>query len=166
MAKQRKNLMPDIPPIPDYPDAPLSAWQHYGITDYAGKKIQDQLDNNTDYKGYLIGLGVSYMHNENIYEMVFGKSETIGESQTEFPLSDDFLSNLYGTVAKFVNNDRIDISEVTLITTFSGSILGAKTVCRQVQAGECKHNQNHVGTMRHCKSTDNGVTWKCLGDGC
>lgn len=163
---RQNSSMFDEPSFPDYPAAPLPAWQHYGITRYAGQKIQDELDSNTEYQGYLIGLGVSYRYNGDPYEIVFGKTETIGESERVFPLNDDFLSNLYGMVAKFVSKDRPDVSEITLITTFSGSILAAKTVCRQVQAGECSHNPNHNGTNRHCRSTDNGTTWKCLGSGC
>jgi hypothetical protein len=166
MSMRQNSSRFDEPSFPDYPAAPLPAWQHYGITRYAGQKIQEELDTNTEYQGYLIGLGVSYTYNGDPYEMVFGKTETTGESDRDFPLSDPFLSSLYETVAQFVSRNTADVSEITLITTFSGSILAAKTVCRQVQAGECTHAQNHVGTMRHCRSTDNGATWKCLGSGC
>ena len=34
----------ELPDIPDYPEAPLTAWKHYGITNFASRKIVEELE--------------------------------------------------------------------------------------------------------------------------
>lgn len=161
----------DLPEIPDYPDAPLPAWKHYGITNYAGQRILDEID-HVQYTGYLIGMEIAYtVKEEKTYSMAFGKidipDEVLKKFDGELPLTDEFLSNLFRTVGALVYEnapDYQDEMDTELIAVISGSAKKVKVKCRKVKNGEC--TEGHVGKKKICKSTDNGSSWTCLHDAC
>jgi len=159
----------DLPQILDYPESPLPAWKHYGITNFAGQQIQAELK-RTGYAGYLIGLGVSYTlaaKSKIPYVMVFGKVDSGEDPAFTLPLNDDFLVGLHETVEEFIGqNIQAPASEIDieLIITLSGSVTKVIIACRLVGPTECA--QGDSGTKKKCKSLDNGTSWNCLHTPC
>lgn len=179
MEKDPQGLDQELPPIPDYPDAPLPAWKHYGITSYADRKILEELT-RVEYPGYMIGMEMAYtVESEEVYCMQFGdtaiteamlqksqsqepdpklEQEASQDLDEELPLSDDFLSDLYDDVRELIKTNTPDYSgEVTpeLTIAITGSKKVIKFKCRVPEV--CK---NHHTDKRKCKSI-NGGPWKC-----
>ncbi len=160
--KQKKAVVEELPSIPDYPEAPLPAWKHYGIASYADQQIRAELD-RIGYEGYLIGLEVSYtLENDKTYAMSFGKlepAEGSEESDNGTPLSDAFLSNLYQVVGQLIHSNapeylgEID-TELSIITT--GSENKVKVRCRKPQVCDQGHKDK-----RWCKKV-NQEKWTCM----
>jgi len=168
MQAQQNAPSPDLPTIPDYPDSPLPAWQHYGITNYAGQKIQEELD-RIGYSGYLIGLGVAYRpENGKTYSMQFGRVDDADELEEDQPLSDDFLLHLYQITSQFIaHNTSLDGTiDTELRISIKGSQISIRVMCRIIQAGECTHQPGHDGSRMVCRSYNGGNTWHCLGSHC
>jgi hypothetical protein len=161
----------DLPDIPDYPEAPLPAWKHYGITNYASNTIVEELE-SVQYKGYMIGLEVAYAGDDKkTYAMRFGKVDVRDEVDLpdegsnekrqgpELPLSDEFLDKLSDTIDKLiaanVPDDPGNLSpELTIVIT--GSTVSIRTLCTKPDI--CA--MSHTG-KRRCKSVNYGP-WECL----
>lgn len=161
-----------LPDIPDYPDSPLQPWIHYGITDFAGKQIQKELD-RLGYTGYLIGLSVSYSvagQESPPYAMEFGRVpplNVIQEPEPEGPLGDEFVLELHDQVGALIHQytpEEFGDMDVTLSANVSGSEHTVIIVCRFVQAGECNQNPPHTDRRKCVKRQDGG--WKCLHRAC
>lgn len=161
-----------LPEIPDYPDSPLPPWIHYGITAFAGKQIQMELD-RLGYTGYLIGLSVGYsLDGEDApsYAMEFGRVPPLDvaqEPEPKNPLSDEFVLELHDQVSVLVHQytpEEFGDMNVTLSANVSGSEYTVVVVCRFVQAGECSQNPPHTDKRKCLKRQDGG--WKCLHASC
>lgn len=163
MAVRKKTKQMVLPDIPNYPDAPLAAWLHYGITDFAGKKVQEEL-NRLSYPGYLIGIRVAYTvvnKEEPTYVISFGRVPPLDimNSETDDPLSDDFLIELHETVSALIHKYTPEVFEdldVEVSANVSGSEHASTIKCR-TDGYQC--DKNHTGS-RKCIQRQNGV-WVC-----
>ena len=153
----------ELPDIPDYPDAPLTPWRHYGITEYADKKVREELE-NLGYQGFLIGIRVSYTlvdKDEKTYSMSFGRVPPLGITDgTEDPLSDEFLLRLHENVSM-------------LIHKYSPEVFGEMFVEVSVNVSGSEHTstikclpsgyictQSHTGRQKCIQRK--GGPWTCL----
>lgn len=162
-------LREPLPDIPDYPDAPLPAWKHYGITKYASDRVVKELEGQ-HYEGYMVGLDLKYsLDKEHSYSMGFGKVDIPDTTQEEekeepeLPVSDEFLVDLYQTanalIAKNVPGGLKDFdSELTVALT--GSLKVVKLAC--TVPDRC--NRGHIN-RRCCRKVNSGP-WRCLHDRC
>jgi hypothetical protein len=165
MKKAKKGL----PEIPDYPDAPLPAWKHYGITRFADLAIQDELE-RIGYSGYLVGLAVQYTVEdpEKTYSMIFGKVDDSEESLKgkleESPLTDKFLLKLHEQVQALIYKNTPDYAG-TMNLLLKTNVNGASTssACHKVAQGEC-NKRSDVGKYRIC--TKRGNKWSCTHKSC
>lgn len=170
MNKEEKKRERELPSIPDYPDAPLPAWKHYGITNYADQRIQAEFD-RLQYDGYMVGLEIAYTpDDEKRYAISFGKLEVPDdpprekESKVDIPLPDEFLENLYQTVAELIPANCPNYSgefnaQLTIVMT--GSLKKVSYMCRIPE--QC--SRNHTD-KRICRKENNGP-WVCLeGQSC
>ncbi len=175
MEKQEQGPDQNLPPIPDYPNAPLPAWRHYGITSYADQKIVAELT-RVVYPGYMIGMEMAYaLETEEVYQMRFGDvtmpENALPESGSgepdqkrpstldeELPLTDEFLSALYDDVRQLILDYTPEYSGV-LTPELTIAITGSKRVIKFkcIVPDEC--NQGHTD-KRKCKSI-NGGPWIC-----
>lgn len=160
-----------LPDVPDYPEAPLPAWKHYGITNYASNRIVEELE-SVQYRGYMIGLEVAYVADDKqTYAMRFGKVDVRDEvdfrdedskeqmRESEIPLSDEFLDKLSDMLNRLIAANAPEhpgnlSPELTISIT--GSVTSVRTRCRIPQ--QC--NKGHTN-KRWCKSVNYGP-WVCL----
>lgn len=153
----------ELPDIPDYPEAPLPAWKHYGITNFASQKIVEELE-NVQYSGYMVGLEVGYSLEEEkkTYAMSFGKvrpSEEELEQQGEepdLPISDEFLVRLYQTIHDYMKANGSENLSPELTIVITGSLKAVTVMCRTPQVCDRRH-----GGKRWCKKVNSGP-WTCL----
>jgi hypothetical protein len=163
MKDEEKRPDKDLPPIPDYPEAPLPAWKHYGITNFADQKVQEELD-RLQYPGHMVGLEVAYeLEDEKTYAMAFGKidipEDELQESAREIPLTDEFLANLYKVVDDLIPHHSPGHSEnmnTEITIVMSGSLKKVKVKCRKPE--QC--SQGHTD-KRWCKKVGK-EPWTCL----
>lgn len=156
----------EVPDIPDYPDAPLPAWKHYGITNFASQKIVEELE-DVQYQGYMIGLKVGYSleAEKKTYAMSFGKvppAEEEPEDQdedTDLPVSDEFLLSLYQTVHDYMRANGSEVLSTELTIVFTGSVKTVIVKCIAPQVCD----RGHRG-KRWCKKVNTGP-WTCLHSG-
>jgi hypothetical protein len=165
MNEEERKPSRELPPIPDYPDAPLPAWKHYGIINYADQRIKDELA-NMRYEGYMVGLEVAYMlEDEKSYAMSFGKiskpdeATQKEETEVEIPLSDEFLVDLYQMLTELIPANCPNYSgqmstELTIVVTGSEYVI--KVTCTVPQQCALNHKDK-----RWCKKINNGP-WTCL----
>jgi hypothetical protein len=161
----------DPPPFPDYPDSPLSGWQHHGLLDYAGRRVQKELE-RVKYTGCLMKIGISYTLVDQyngavgkVYEMTFGDSSPNDSSAQDAPLSDGFLSELHDQLSRYIHKNVSNYSgriETALAIMLSEPVYAIIIVCRIVISGEC--DQGHENTTKKCKKSGN--SWKCLHTNC
>ncbi len=164
MNRKEKKTVRELPPIPDYPDAPLPAWKHYGITNYTGQRVKDEFD-RIQYEGYMIGLEVAYTpDDEKNYVISFGKIDIPDdasqekESEVKIPLSDEFLEDLYQVVTELIPahcpsySGKID-TELTIVMT--GSVKKVKMGCHVPEQCSLNHTDK-----RRCKKVNDGP-WTC-----
>jgi len=155
----------ELPPIPDYPDAPLPAWKHYGITNYADQRIKEEFD-RIKYEGYMVGLEVAYtLENENDYAMSFGKiniPEDVSQSKeadVDIPLSDDFLEDLLQMLTELIPANSPGYSgemNPALTIVMTGSLIKATFKCRIPEQCSRGHTDK-----RWCKKVNDGL-WTCM----
>ncbi len=176
MEKQEQGSTEGLPPIPDYPDAPLPAWKHYGVTNYADQKILEELK-HVEYPGFMVGLKIAYtIETEQIYCMQFGdttipqdaleksRSEEINQADSseldeELPFTDEFLSSLFDDIGQLITNNTPGYSgeinpKLTIAITGSRKVID---IMDRYPPYDC--NKGHTD-RRTCKSVNDGP-WKC-----
>lgn len=169
MKDQEQSSEQPLPDFPEYPEAPLSAWKHYGITNYVGERVIQELE-RVKYHGDMVGLEVGYvLEDEKAYSMSFGRTKipdtpsTDEKSEPELPLSDEFLVELFKTINELVAANApgyLGKLSSTLTIVMTGSYTSVRVICRTPQ----RCTQRHTG-KRWCKSI-NGGTWVCLHTRC
>jgi hypothetical protein len=179
-ARTSQTQMPadGLPPVPDYPDSPLSGWKHYGIMKLAEKMIHDELE-GLNYGGKLVGLRISYFvggsdnpeKQEDLgdeHQMAFGYNveddgpDTIEEAP---PPSEEFINGLYDFVSDMIANNISPYVlgfSVRLDTAFNQIPTKYTIACRFVGQNEC--TQGHTGVFRMI-SINHGP-WRCLHRPC
>lgn len=151
--------------VPEYPEGPLPAMKHYGITYFTCQKIVEELD-TLQYPGYMVGLKVGYaMEDGSEYEMKFGivdlSDEDLEQQEKEpdLPVSDEFLIRLYQTVQDYMKANVPDGGEKLnpeIAITMSGSLIMVRMMCRPPEFCD----RGHTGS-RWCKKVNLG-SWTCL----
>ena len=165
----------------EYPDAPLSGWQHYGIMKTVEHKIHDWLK-KINYEGYLLGLHIGYIVYEGDetreYSMSFGyvvdnleyeRDREADKQNAVHPLGPEVFDSLYSEtrelIAETITSD-IEFS-VNLQITVSGSVIYGGLVCRPIVEGECKREENKcpAGSRRWLRQNPWGG-WDCTHQAC
>jgi|GEM_PF-2245836 len=162
---------PELPMLPDFPESPLPGWQHHGLLDYVGTRVQEELE-RIGYPGCLVYASVAYTlvgdegQDGETYAMTFGKDVYDDDDDDAFPLSDEFMLEQFYTVNRYVyeharwRGGQIDTAVSFIVT---GSRRKVTFMCRIVQAGEC--NQGHNTTRQTCKRVNKGP-WRCCHSAC
>lgn len=163
--EQDQRSFQKLPLIPDYPNTPLPAWKHYGITNYAGQMLVDKLD-SIQYPGYMIGLELTcLLEDESSYSMKFGMVEIPAEESkeqdepNELPIDDDFLLQLYQDVKTLMVENAPDYQgtlEPMLTYVMTGSKIKVQIMCRRPEVCTLNHTDKRV-----CKKVGTGP-WTCL----
>lgn len=182
----------DIPP--DRP-SPIPAWQHYYISQYAQKRIMEELDqNNPD--SLLAGLTIGYLHvldgkpveeAENRYCMSYGywvgcdeveveaelTSEAVLEEEKEVKepgLRDEFIDELFDEVRELILKTAPDDGSdylVSLVITTAHCSDKPKLECSGKQCAPCsKHSAPaHLFKLKKNKKKT-ACEWVCQNKDC
>jgi hypothetical protein len=179
-----------LPDVPNYPDAPLLAWKHYGILKLAETSIHQELEQGNNV-GLLVGLRVSYfVERPGYYQNDQGDEYTMsygyGVTDEEWPVqaepievnlgmlpSEEFLFGLSNFVTDLIaNNINPYVLPVTTRMDITFSVSGVPgpimntIMCRIVQVGECALGSDHEGERRRMYRSSATGNWKCQHTRC
>lgn len=170
------------------PEAPLSIWAHYKIVKRIERKIQLYLHDH-EYPGYCLGVRVGYSiytpetEEPEKHALSFGYVTENGDKvdpwtehfknsvpdlnppETENPLTDEFIDELYLEAANYIKaniDPGVETFTVLLETAVSGSVKAKGRDCRKPRGNEC--SQRCPG-RRVMKQRNNG-TWFCTHQVC
>lgn len=172
---------PRIDNLPEYPDAPLSAWKHYGILKIVEKRVHQMLQ-EAEYDGHLVGLRVGYIAyadgGPQPYSMAFGyvvedsdieQDDSPEDTDESSPLTEENFDDLYNETFDLISANipsEIDFS-VIVETAVNPKFKRGGKVCRIVEEGECnKHGDaNHAGQRCYLRLKNSGK-WRCIHKTC